>query len=305
MLPCLCAAIFLNAACATQTSYQRQINHTREQLLQAGDPDSLEAAALLTGFGKDEPAERLEVFARADAAAPDRPDLIWLHLVACGAVPSCATGPLESRLQALDPGNGAAWAMSMKEAVRANDPTQLRAVTITMASAQRFDIYWNAIVLHSSRALIKTGTMDSVHAVVLAYGLGAALAIPSYQTISQGCKGALLGSAEQLTACRHLSEMLRNGDTYITEMIGTVVAKRSWPDTSPEFQDAVAARRLARYQMDMGIKASDKLGINSKWAELNLRLLEETRTEQQVELGLIKAAGLSPTPPADWVDSKP
>lgn len=302
---CLYAATFLTAACTTQASNERRINHTRELLLLAGDPDSLETAALLTGFGKDEPAERLEAFARADAAAPDQPDLIWLHLVACGEVPSCTTGPLESRLQALDPQNGAAWAMSMKQAVRANDPTQLRAVTITMASTQRFDIYWNAIMLHTSRALIRTGTMDSVQAVVLAYGLGAALAIPPYQTITQGCKGALLGSAERLTACRHLSEMLRNGDTYLTEMIGTTIAKRSWPDTSPEFQDAVSARRLARYRMDLGSKASEKLGINNKWAELNLKLLEETRTEQQVELGLIKAAGLSPIPPADWVDSKP
>ena len=86
----LCAAILLNAACATQASYQRQINHTRAQLLQAGDPDSLEAAALLTGFGKEEPAERLEAFARADAAAPDRPDLIWLHLMAYPGAPPCA-----------------------------------------------------------------------------------------------------------------------------------------------------------------------------------------------------------------------
>jgi len=304
-LPCLCAAILLSAACTTQASYQRQIKHTRELLLQAGDPDSLETAAFLTEFGKDEPAERLEAFARADAAAPDRPDLIWLHLQACGEVPSCTTGPLESRLQALDPENGAAWAMSMKEAVHTKDPTQLRAVTTAMGSAQRFDIYWNPIVLRTSRALIKTGTMDSVHAVVLAYGLGAALAIPSYQTISQGCKGALLGPTEQLIACRHLSETLRNGDTVLTEMIGTLIAKRSWADTSPEFQDAVAARRLVRYRMDMGIKASDRLGINNKWAELNLRLLGETRTEQQVELGLIKAAGLRPVPPADWVDSKP
>jgi len=128
-LPCLCAAILLSAACTTQASYQRQIKHTRELLLQAGDPDSLETAAFLTEFGKDEPAERLEAFARADAAAPDRPDLIWLHLQACGEVPSCTTGPLESRLQALDPENGAAWAMSMKEAVHTKDPTQLRAVT--------------------------------------------------------------------------------------------------------------------------------------------------------------------------------
>src|SRR5205807_8683808 len=53
-LPCLCAAILLSAACTTQASYQRQIKHTRELLLQAGDPDSLETAAFLTEFGKDE-----------------------------------------------------------------------------------------------------------------------------------------------------------------------------------------------------------------------------------------------------------
>ena len=303
--PFLVAAFLLIGACTTQASYQRQINHTRDLLLQAGDPDSLAAAAFLTGFGKNEPAERLEVFARADAAAPDRPDLLWLHLEACGQVPSCATGALESRLQALDPENGVAWAISMRHAVHANDAAQLQTVTTAMAKVQRFDVYWNTIVLRTSRALIKTGTMDSVHAVVLAYGLGAALAIPSYQPIGASCKGALQGPPEQLDACRHLAAMLRNGDTYLTEIIGTLIAERSWPETSPEFQDAVAARRIARYRMDAGLKADDKLGINNKWAELNLKLLEETRTEQQVGLGLIRAAGLSPIPSVYWVDSKP
>lgn len=304
-LPLLAAALLAIAACTTQASYRRHINHTRELLLQSGDPDSLEAAAFLTGIGKDEPAERLELFARADAAAPERPDLVWLHLEACGQVSSCATGALESRLQALDPENGAAWAMSLRDAMHANDVTRLQAVTIAMAKAQRFDIYWNTIVLRTSRALIKTRSMDSVQSVVLAYGVGAALAIPSYQTISASCKDAMQKPSEQLEACRHLATMLRNGDTYLTEMIGTLIAKRSWPDASPEFQDAVAARRIVRYRMDVGFKADEELGINNKWAELNLRLLEETRTEQKVALGLIKAAGLNPVPPADWVDSKP
>lgn len=199
----------------------------------------------------------------------------------------------------------AAWAMSLRDAMHANDVTRLQAVSIAMAKAQRFDIYWNTIVLRTSRALIKTRSMDSVQSVVLAYGVGAALAIPSYQTISASCKDAMQKPSEQLEACRHLATMLRNGDTYLTEMIGTLIAKRSWPDASPEFQDAVAARRIVRYRMDVGFKADEELGINNKWAELNLRLLEETRTEQKVALGLIKAAGLNPVPPADWVDSKP
>lgn len=299
----LSVALSVAPACTTQASYQRHLNHTRELLLQAGDADSLEAAAFLTGLGKEEPAERLEFFARAAAAAPERKDLVWMHLQACGQVPSCATGPLESRLQALDPQNGAAWAMSLRAAT-AHDSGRLQAVTIEMARASRFDIYFNTIVLRTSRALIKTGTMDPAQAVVTAYGVGAALAIPSYQTISASCKDALSGPPEHLDVCRHLAAMLRRGDTYITEMIGIVIAKRSWPDTSAEYQDAVAARRIAHYRMDTGFKADEKLGIGTKWAELTLKLLEETRTEQQVGLGLMKAAGLDPNPPVEWVDSR-
>ncbi len=299
------AGLLAASACTTQASYQRHIDHTRELLLQSGDPDSLEAAAFLTGIGKEEPAQRLELFARADAAAPERPDLVWMHLQACGQVASCATSPLETRLQALDPENGAAWAMSLRDAATAHDAARLQAVTIETARAPRFDIYWNTIVLRTSRALITTGTMDPAQAVATAYGVGAALAIPSYQTISASCKDALAGPPEHLDACRHLAAMLRQGDTYITEMIGTVITKRSWPDTSAEYQDAVAARRIAHYRMDTGLKADEKLGIGTKWSELTLKLLEETRTEQQVGLGLIKAAGLSPNPPVDWMDSRP
>ena len=114
-----------------------------------------------------------------------------------------------------------------------------------------------------------------------------------------------MGPPEHLEACRHLAAMLLQGDTYVTEMIGTVIAKRSWPDTSAEYQDAVAARRIAHYRMDTGLKGDEKLGIGTKWTELTLKLLAETRTEQQVGLGLIKAAGLNPDPPVDWLDSRP
>ena len=299
------ASLLSTSACTTQASYQRQIKHTHDLLLQAGDPDSLEAAAFLVGLGKDQPGERLEAFARADASAPDRPDLVWLHLEACSHVPSCATAALESRLQALDPENGAGWAISLRDATNSNDAPRLQTLMFGMARAKRFDIYWNTIVLRTSRALIGTGTMESDQAVVLAYGVGAALAIPSYQKISATCKGALQGPPDRLEECKHWAAMLRNGDTYLTEMIGVLIAKRSWPETSSEYKDAVAARRIARYRMDVGFKADEKLGINRKWADLTLKLLAETRTEQQVALGVIEAAGLNPMPPADWVDSKP
>jgi hypothetical protein len=41
---------------------------------------------------------------------------------------------------------------------------------------------------------------------------------------------------------RGIAKALQNGDTYITKMIGVAIAKRVWPEDSPEWKAAAEDR---------------------------------------------------------------
>jgi hypothetical protein len=174
--------------------------------------------------------------------------------------------------------------------------------TLAIANSQRLTVYWNPVTLHTADALMKLGSMDAATAVSTAYGEASAWGIPIYEPLVGRCKEPLLQQPDRLDICRRLASVFRQGDTYITVMIGTVIAKRTWPEGTVEYQKAVETRRTLHYQLGAEMEAGTKLGFADKWAELNLRLLKEHDTEQQVAVGVIEAAGLSATPSADWVD---
>jgi hypothetical protein len=144
--------------------------------------------------------------------------------------------------------------------------------------------------------------MDLPTALVLVIGVTAAEAIPGYERMSGACKGADLERADTLAACRRLAVALRRGDTYITEMIGIAIAKRVWTEGSPEYQDALEARRVARYRMDAYIHVSTASNWDNAQSERYLQMLESHRTEQEEALAEIMQAGVDPDPPKDWKD---
>ena len=297
-------AVFLATGCAVdearrEATYARTLQRTNTALISAGDADSLAAAALLVGGPQDRPAARLALIERAAAAAPDRPDLAWLHLQLCSQVETCDPIPLEIRLRALDSTNGAAWFGSLSQASKLKDDGEMQAKILSVANTERFDIYWNPIIAHTTNAVLKTRTMDAATALVAIIGSAAALAIPAYQQISNACKGEPLQRPDVLVNCRKVSVVLCRGDTYITQMIGVAIAKRAWPEGSAEYKDAVEARQVAQYRMTLAAGISTQ----NLWREsgvLNyLSLLATYRSEQEVALAEITKAGLNPNPPPD------
>ena len=286
----------------TQAAQDRPDEHTRRALLaagDAGDADALAAAALLTD--KSDPAGRLALASRAAAAAPQRPDLAWLQLQQCVAIAACDVEPIEARLRQLDPGNGAAWSGSLARSV--SDAARLASVRAAIAASKRFDLYWNALIVHTADALMRSGGMPSSNSLAAALGLGAAQAIPAFQPLTAGCKGAALEPPEALAQCRQLSAVLRRGDTIITESLGLSVAKRLWPVGSPEYQEVVDARRVARYRWQTAAKAGlDLHSEDSAGSQRYLELLATHRTEQEVVLAELTRAGLPLNPGPDWKD---
>lgn len=297
----LCAGCVANGA-RQEVAYERNNQRTATALLAAGDADSLAAAALLGQWPKADAAERLTLISRAVAAAPDRPDLIWLNIGACLQVESCDPTPLAAQLHGVDPANGAAWLVFTGRAGKSNDAAVVRKTLVSIATSTRFDTYWNATIVHATHAVLKTKTMDVRSAFTATIGAGAALTIPAYQSIVNACKGESLNDPEVVATCRQVAAVMRHGDTYITEMIGVAIAKRAWPEGSAEYLDAVNARRVAHYRMDADGQIAIHHFWNSQYAAKRLKLMTENKTEQDVNLAEILDAKLSPNPAADWTD---
>jgi hypothetical protein len=171
-----------------------------------------------------------------------------------------------------------------------------------IATSRRLDLYWNATIVHVTNALLKAHTMDLPTALATTIGMASATVIPAYRTILDACKGDPLRDPDVLRTCRQVSTVMRGGDTYLTEMIGAAIAKRTWPEGSPEYVDAVSAKRVAHYRMNV----DGKLGLHrffySEYAAKRLQLMVEKRTEQEVTLAEILNAELNPNPPSDWTD---
>jgi hypothetical protein len=290
------------AACASddaqqQATFERKVPRTVEALNAQGGADSLAAAAEFTSKSD---AQRLTLFARAAALAPDRADLVWLQLEECGRVEACDPAALAATLHELDPDNGAAWAPSLDRAIRDGDADATNKSLSAIASSKRLDIYWNPSIARLSRAVANVHTMDLSTALTAVIGSEAALAIPAYQNLSKSCKAPVLEQPGRIDICRKIADVMRGGDTYITEMIGVAIAKRVWPEDSPEYADAVAARRIGQYRMRTEGEILPASFRTDAEAQKYVTLLATHRAEQEVALAVITAAGKSPEPPADW-----
>jgi hypothetical protein len=295
------------AACASDSSRQQaafegRTPRTVVALEARGDADSLAAAAELTSKSD---AQRLALFTRAATLAPDRAELAWLRLEECERIEACDPTALAATLHRLDSDNGAAWAPLLDRAIRDGDAIATGKYLSAVGSSKRFDIYWNPSIAHLSRALVNVRTTDLSTALTAIIGTEATLAIPAYQNLSKACKPPALEESDRINVCRRIAEVMRSGDTYITEMIGVAIAKRVWPEGSPEYTDAVVARRVAQYRMNTQVAIPLTSLRTAAEAQEYLSLLATHRSEQEVALAVITGAGKSADPPADWKDSEP
>jgi hypothetical protein len=283
--------------CATQTSQNTadadpQLQRAVAKLTMRTDADSLAAAGLLSLPTHREGS--LVLIARAVDAAPDRADLVWLQAQVCQQSPPCNPEPIERRLRELDPSNGAGWVGALARANSSKNDEAKEAALTAISHSDHLDIYWTTIIAHLWRAIDGTKVLSPWQAEVTVIGVLAAQAIPAYLPIANACKGERLQRSEVIEVCRGIAKSLERGDTYITEMIGVGIAKRVWPEDSPEWNAAADARRSYEYRS----KVSAQLEAwNAAHAQQSLTMYAENRREQDVLLAQLVATGKNPNPP--------
>lgn len=290
----LVAAIALAALVTFRVTESRETRMYRatDMLAARSDANSLAAAALLNAHAHKESALRLMV--QATFAAPGRADLLWLHVQLCETVRSCDPEPLERQLQSVDSTNGAAWFGALARAATRGDDAGRTAALADIARAGRVDIYWNTLIAELSPVVAGTGELSPHDALVAVIGSLAAVAIPGYKFTSQACSRERMASQDVLELCRGVADAFLNGDTVITAMIGTSIAKRAWPEISPKWLEADNARRTRDHLASLG-------GDLEKWVRAHageyLDLVREHRREQDVHEAVLVALGENPKPP--------
>jgi hypothetical protein len=272
-----------------------KIERTIVALELKSDADSMAAAGLLS-LDKH-PGQSLPLIVRAAATAPDRADLVWLQVGVCQRVSACDPEPMERQLRELAPSNGAGWIGALARAHASKDDEATDAALDAIGHSGRVDIYWTSLIARLSRAAARTGKISLEDASTTIIGYLAAEAIPAYSAASLACKGDRLLRAEIVESCRGVAASLQRGDNLLTEAIGTSIAKRVWPEDSPEWKAAAEARRVIDYRSKYIMKLNFQ---GEKPIEEYIALCEKFHREQDVFLAQMIAAGENPNPPANW-----
>jgi hypothetical protein len=240
--------------------------------------------------------QSVSLLGRATAAAPERADLVWLQSQVCLKVSPCDPEPMERRLRKLDPFNGVGWMGALARANASKNDEATDAAIAAVGHSDRVDIYWTTLIARLSRAAVRTKAISIQDAEVSIIGYLAAEPVPGYTAASVACKGERLQLAGNIAGCRGVAKAFQRGDTYLTEMMGVVIAKRVWPEDSPEWKAAAEAQRVYGYRSKLG----EKLDLwGTTHAEEYLALCAKNRREQDVFRAQLIKAGENPNPPSD------
>lgn len=286
---------------------------TAQALVARGDADALMTAALiyrtqLTGSDRD---SALPLMDRAIALEPTRPEIVWLSVQLCDDIRGCDSSLRAERLQEIDPGNGAAVYGALKRARDRGDVAAEDAALEALASSDRFDIYWNRLVLQMTGALsapdASTGrALQAPYASAdIAVGSLAAIALVDIGPVVSSCKGEQLANPETLSRCRKIADVMERGDTYISEAMGFLIGTRVWPVDSDEGRALDERRLISRYRRDVATELRHEEGMTPEETEEFLEVLRTHQREQDAFATLLARHGRPLEPTSEWREKHP
>lgn len=285
---------------ADAQSFRAERNREAGVLIAHATPSDLAAAALLLAPDHSNAQQALDLIERAQTLAPQRPELVWVHLAICERLKCEARAQIVAHLQALDPDNGLAWAPGL-ERVPPSDSDAVTAVIARIGAARRMTIYWNKLEVMMVDALaVASPSQDLTTRGFYAIGILAAEVIPPFQAISQACRLEQLDLLGRRAACEAMVARMEHSDTVLTQSLALGLQERWWPAGSPQRDVLRAKRRRLDYLMTMSSRI--------RWWRMNTDMAvrigaaRSTDREEDVERAVIQSLGLPPEPPVDWKD---
>jgi hypothetical protein len=242
----------------------------------------------------------LDLIERAQKLAPQRPELVWVHLAICERLKCEARAQIAAHLQALDPDNGFAWVPDL-ERLPLSGSDAVTAVIARVGAARRMTIYWNLREVMMVDALaVASPSQDLATRGIYAIGILAAEPIPPLQAISRACRLEQLDLPGRRAACEAMAARMEQSDTVFTQSLALSLQERWWPVGSPQHDVLRAKRRRLDYLMMMSSRIRSRR-MNHDMA-VRIEAARSTDREVDVERAVIKSLGLPPEPPADWKD---
>jgi hypothetical protein len=269
------------------------------------DANSLAAAAALAFGGEAQHPSALELAARASALAPDDAAIGWIQVRLCANTVGCDVRDAATAMRWLDPDNAAAWLPTLAAALRDRDSFEVDRVLADMAQGERFDIYWNRIVVITFDALkavsksLPRGVVDSDSARFgLVVGVVAAEVVPPFTPLLEACHESLPGT-ERRESCQKIAKNMQQGDTIVAEIAGLNLEKRFVAGDGREFRALAERRRV----LDWRVANADLFdatmlpwlrNAHARWRVARMRSL---RRDEDVLLAILREQGLPLDPP--------
>jgi hypothetical protein len=304
----LCALTLV--ACAHTRGNETDLAAARGQndrdvkaLVAAGTAGTLATAAWLSQRmpGDSHSGQTFQLIEHAEELAPDRPEIVWLHLAICESLKCDAEVQIETRLKRLDPGNGFAWLPDLRRAQGSGADAALTAAIIHIGAAPGVTVYWNQLVVMMTDSLaIADPSRDLVERAIDAIGMVAATPIPPMQELSKACRLDQFDQPGRRAACAAMVARLEESGATITQMEALDIEARWWPADSPQ-RDAVLAKRR---RLDYLLMTSSRTNWWRLKRDMVIRIDAARRSEREedVEIAMLKSYGLPLDPPPRWQD---
>lgn len=214
----------LTGHAATADAYRAECHQEVKVLVAHPTAANLATAAWLAA-GELDAAQSFDLIERAEALAPQRPELVWIHLALCARRPCDTRAQLESRLQALDPNNGFAWIVDLP-AAQAAGPDALTAAISRIGISARMTIYWNQLLVMMVDAMAVASPSENLDTrAVDAIGILAALPIPPLLPLSKACRSDL-DLPGRRAACEAMVAREQSSSTVLTQMLALAIEER-------------------------------------------------------------------------------
>ncbi|MBL8271444.1 hypothetical protein [Steroidobacter sp.] len=298
--------VVLLAGCGGTPSKQASAPPTAAE----GNDADLLAGTALAIWGTNPNAnssQALSQIQKATKAAPDRPELLWLHLQLCLEVPGCEPESIEARLRKLDPSNGAVWTGPLTRAQLRGDPRSEEQILEVMTKAGYFNVYWTTLVAKLTPPLSRTpvGTSGSgaqaipapvANAMNATIGWLSSLTIPEFKSVGVACDEQHIREPATRVRCQQISQALQKSDTTLAEGMGLGIAQRlAAPNSAGALQLTKQVQTLRHQNQAAGAVVAAQVE-KDKFAEQMLKLMVQLKREQDVSRAILRWAGQPLTP---------
>lgn len=284
---------------AAADKYQAWKAEAAVALSARADANSLATAAALsytgpvygakTGSPNPKPSA-LELAARASELAPQNASIGWLHLQLCSGTPTCDIRDVATVMRWVDADNGAAWLQTLATAQRDRDSTEVDRILADMAHGERFDFYWNRIVvlmvdaLDAARDNLPNGFAASDSAKLSTVsGIASGEIIPPFTALVEACRESGY-AAERRELCLKLSKTMQRGDTIVAQLAGFSIERHLLAPDSKEARAIAERRHILEWRVAAAAKFDNPLLPWTKNARARARLAQMRAMPRQEDV---------------------